>query len=211
MTWQEYQEAVAQLYEHLEGIGVVKRNVFLPDLITGQRRQIDVLIELTERGHSLRILVDAKFHSTPLDIKEIEGVIALSQAVGANKTIVVAANGFTAPALVRAEHAQCDVKTLTLEKALDIVVPDKWKMCPICNKDCIVLDQDGITRFENGLFFWWLAGQCRECQCARIHCQDCGKKIYIENGEAVVCGCGYEWSNSIEGIFIQFGKKEPSW
>jgi hypothetical protein len=97
MDWQEYQEAVALLYEQMEGIGKVRRNVFLPDLITGQRRQVDVVIELNERGHSLSMLIDAKFHSTPLDVKDIEEVVSLSRAVGVNKTIVVAANGFTSP------------------------------------------------------------------------------------------------------------------
>lgn len=102
MKWQEYQEAVAAFYEQLEGFGNIRRNVFLPDLVTGQSRQIDVMIDLNERGHSLSILIDAKFHSTPLDVKDIEEVAALSQAVGANKAVIVAANGFTEPAKTKA-------------------------------------------------------------------------------------------------------------
>jgi hypothetical protein len=39
MERQEYQEAVANLYEQTEGIGVVRRNVPLPDKVTGQMRQ----------------------------------------------------------------------------------------------------------------------------------------------------------------------------
>ena len=46
MTWQEYQEAVAVLYEQADGFGNVSRNVMVPDKITGQPRQIDVLIEI---------------------------------------------------------------------------------------------------------------------------------------------------------------------
>ena len=41
MTWQEYQEAVAVLYEQADGFGNVIRNVMVPDKITGQPRQID--------------------------------------------------------------------------------------------------------------------------------------------------------------------------
>ncbi len=37
MEWQEYQEAAAILYEQAEGIGVVCRNVLLPDKVTGPR------------------------------------------------------------------------------------------------------------------------------------------------------------------------------
>jgi len=66
MTWQEYQEAVAVLYEQAEGFGNVRRNVMVPDKITGQSRQIDVLIEIEAKGHSLKMVVDAKFHTTPI-------------------------------------------------------------------------------------------------------------------------------------------------
>jgi hypothetical protein len=211
MNWQEYQEAVALLYEQMEGIGEVRRNVFLPDLVTGQRRQVDVMIELNERGHSLSMLIDAKFHSSPLDVKDIEEVASLSRAVGANKAIIVASNGFTSPAVAKAKFIQCDLITLSMEEALDIIVPDKWKMCPSCNSDCIVLDQEGVVQFNDGSYFWWLAGQCRGCRCGRVHCQDCGEKMYIEINESMVCGCGHEWSSTPEGITIQFFKEEPQW
>jgi len=36
MTWQEYQEAVAELYEQTDGFGNVSRNVMVLDKITGQ-------------------------------------------------------------------------------------------------------------------------------------------------------------------------------
>jgi len=211
MKWQEYQEAVAVFYEQLEGFGNVYRNVYLPDLVTGQRRQVDVIIELAERGHSLRMLIDAKFHAEALDVKDIEEVAALSKAVGANKTIIVAANGFTSPAKIKAEFIQCDLITLTIEEALDLIVHDKWKMCPVCNADCIVLDQEGMTQFDNGLIFWWLAGQCRGCKCGRVHCQDCGQKMYIEIGKSLVCGCGHEWRSTDEGVAIELFKEEPQW
>ncbi len=211
MTWQEYQEAVAALYEQLDGFGTVHRNVYLPDLVTGQRRQVDVMIEMTERGHSLRMLIDAKFHSTPLDVKDIEEVVALSKAVGAHKTIIVAANGFTSPAEAKARFSQCDLRTLSMEEALDILIPDKWKMCPFCKADCIVLDQVGMTQFNDGSISWWLAGQCRECKCGRVHCQDCGQKMYIEIGKSLVCECGHEWHATDEGIAIEFFKEEPQW
>ncbi len=208
MKWQEYQEAVAVFYEQLEGFGNVRRNVFLPDLVTGQPRQIDVMIDLNERGHSLSMLIDAKFHSTPLDVKDIEEVAALSQAVGANKAIIVAANGYTDPAMVKAKSIQCDLMTLNIEEALELIVPDKWKMCPICYADCIVLNQDGMAPLEDGSIFWWLAGQCRECKCARVHCQDCGIKMYIEIDKSMVCECGHEWSSTLEGVAIEFFKEE---
>ena len=209
MTWQEYQEAVAELYEQTDGFGNVSRNVMVPDRITGQPRQIDVLIEINAKGHSLRMIVDAKFHAIPIDVREVESVLALAEAVGANKAIVVAANGWTEPAKKKADHVGCSLELLSLEDALDLIVPDKWKMCPSCGADCIVLDQEGAVTFEGGSWFWWLAGQCRGCNCARYHCQDCGTKAYVELGQSTICECGHRWASTDKGVAIAFFEGQP--
>ncbi|MFP3681993.1 hypothetical protein SB725_33425, partial [Pseudomonas sp. SIMBA_041] len=78
-----------------------------------------------------------------IDIKEVESVLALAEAVGANKAIIVAANGWTEPAEKKADHVGCDLRLLSLEEAIDLLVPDKWEMCPSCLRDCIVLEDDG--------------------------------------------------------------------
>ena len=114
MTWQEYQEAVAVLYEQTDGFGDVSRNVMVPDKITGQARQIDVLVEINAKGHSLKMIVDAKFHASPIDVRDLESVLALADAVGANKAIVVAANGWTEPAKKKADQVGCSLELLTI-------------------------------------------------------------------------------------------------
>jgi len=208
MKWQEYQEAVSALYEQTEGFGNVRRNIMISDKITGQLRQVDTLIEIEAKGHSIKLLVDAKFYPRPIDVKDIESVLALSESVGANKAIIVAANGWTAPAATKAKFVGCDLLILPIEEALDLIVPDKWKMCPSCERDCIVMNQDGMVSFEDGSILWWLAGQCRECKCARIHCQDCGMKAYFDLDESMVCGCGHEWFSEENSIAVALYSKE---
>jgi len=211
MTWQEYQEAVAEFYEQIDDFGNVRRNVMVPDKITGQPRQIDVLIEIEAKGHSLKMIVDAKFHAVPIDVREVESVLALADAVGANKAIIVAANGWTEPAKKKADHVGCGLEFLSVEDAFDLIVPDKWMMCPSCDADCIVLDQEGAVTINEGAWFWWLAGQCRGCKCARIHCQDCGTKAFVELHSSIVCGCGHRWSSTDDGVTISFFEEEPEW
>lgn len=209
MTWQEYQEAVAVLYEQADGFGDVSRNVMVSDKITGQQRQIDVLIEIKTKGHILKMIVDAKFHALPIDVREVESVLALADAVGANKAIVVAANGWTGPAEKKAEHVGCSLELLSVEDALNLIVPDKWKMCPSCGADCIVIDQEGAIALVDGSLFWWLAGQCRGCNFARIHCQDCGTKAYIDLNQCRICECGHRWENTDKGVSIVFAWEQP--
>ncbi|WP_158545015.1 restriction endonuclease [Dyella monticola] len=207
MKWQEYQEAVAVLYEQADGFGNVKRNVMVPDKITGQPRQIDVLIEIEAKGHSLKLLVDAKFHADPIDVKQIESVLALADAVGANKAIIVAANGWTEPAEKKADHTGCDLRLLSLEEAIDILIPDKWEMCPSCLHDCIVLDDDGALITADGLLFWWLAGQCRECKYAFAWCQECGIYTDIPFGDSATCTCGHLWENKSDGVNLTLAEE----
>ena len=195
MTWQEYQEAAAVFYEQADGVGTIERGVQIPDRITGQNRQVDALLTVETKGHTLRVLIDAKFHADPIDVKVVEEVAALADAVGACKSFIVCANGWTEPAGLKAKHLSCDLTILTLEDALELMVPDKWMLCPSCERDCIVLDQDGAIQTQSGMWIWWLAGACRECRHLVAWCQDCGDRYHLKPGETLECYCGYVWGN----------------
>lgn len=207
MNWQEYQDAVAELYEQAEDFGEIHRDVRIPDKDTGQPRQIDVLLVISAHGHTLNVLIDAKFRKEKLDVKDIEEVLGLAQAVKACKAVIVAANGWTEPAQKKAEAASLDLRVLTIDDALELIVPDKWEMCPECQEDCIVMDQDGITGLGGG-WFWWLAGQCRKCRTGFAWCQDCGEQMYLAVGEEHDCGCGHTWKVQKDGIYLTFGESD---
>jgi hypothetical protein len=176
MEWQEYQNAVGELYVEMEGIGNVRKNITIPDKVTGQPRQIDVWLELEAKGHKIGILVDAKFRRDKIDVTDVDATLSLGESVGASKCVIVASNGWTGPAEKKAKFAGMDLKLLSIDQALDLIVEDKWLMCPICEDDCIVLDRDGATNLAGSLL-WYLAGRCRECGAAMVWCQDCGDKI----------------------------------
>jgi Restriction endonuclease len=200
MKWQEYQDAVSELYSQLDSIGTVSRNIRIPDKTTGQLRQVDTWVELKFGDHICNVLIDAKKYQEKLDIKDIEEVLALSNAVRANKAIIVTPIGWTKPAEIKASFELCDLRILTIEEALDLLVPDKWEMCPHCNNDCIVMDQSGFIE-KQGLIVWWLAGQCRECRTAKVHCQDCGGIYYINIDQQVSCNCDHLWTCTNDGIY----------
>jgi hypothetical protein len=201
VTWQEYEDAVALLYEQMDDLGTVTRNARLPDRITGQPRQVDVWLEIQAKGHTVGMLVDAKFREQAVDVKDVEEVHALAQAVGANKAVLVTTRGWTKPAARKATFCSMDLRLFTLEDALDLFVPDKWEMCEACGRDCIVLDHDGAIAVE-GAWLWWLAGRCRVCRFAFAWCQECGGKLAIPIGESALCTCGYAWRNETEGLHL---------
>lgn len=208
MKWQEYQEAVALLYEQLDDLGTVRRNVFIPDKVTGQPRQVDVLVEIRAYEQTLRLLVDAKFHQDKIDVKDVEEVLALADAVNAPQAVIVAPNGWTEPAAKKAKHANLSLRLLDLEDALELLVPDKWEMCPNCKRDCIVLDLANMIGLGGG-WLWFLAGRCRECKFGFVWCQDCGANLDLPFREKVVCGCGHEWESTDDGLQVCITEDEP--
>jgi hypothetical protein len=205
MDWQEYQEATAQLYEQAEGLGEVLRNVYLPDRITGQKRQIDVLVEIKAKGHPLRMVIDAKYRKDRIDVKDVEEALALTAAVGANKCILVVANGWTKPAEEKARFFGADLVLLDMEDALDLVVADKWEVCPKCQEDCIVLEHEGFIEYPDGTTSVYIGGQCRRCRLAYFWCWCCGWQDYLDPGESHICDCGHEWITAADGLDVNPG------
>ena len=201
MNWQEYQQIVAQLYEQAEGIGTVYENITRADKITGQSRQIDAWLEIETKGVNLGVLIDAKYHKQKVDIKTVEEVLALADSVGAASSIIVCSNGWTKPAQKRAKFSGMSLRLLSFEEAIEIIEPNKWIVCPTCENDCIILDQDGMVQ-NMGLILWWLAGQCRECKTARVWCQDCRYKVRIPKNESHICSCGHKWEAWPDGIHL---------
>ncbi len=205
MTWQEYQNAVGKLYEKMEGMGEVKHNVYLPDKITGQNRQVDVWCEINIEGHKINILIDAKYRKEKLDIKDLEEVESLANAVNANKIIIVTNNGWRNPAQKRAEYSNIDFRILTIEDALGLIIPNKWLMCYSCEDECVVLNSDGVILRENhDLFFYWYAGSCRKCKDLYFYCPECGDKKILDSNDNYKCHCNHIWKRKGSELHIKF-------
>jgi hypothetical protein len=208
MKWQEYQDAVGKLYDRVKEMGEVKRNFMIPDKETGSNRQVDAWWQMRVGGHQFNTLIDAKMRSEPLDVKDVEEVIALANAVNADKAIIVTNSGINAFAAKKAELNRLDIRIFSIEDALDLIVPDKWLMCYDCNNECVVMDWDGVLYREDlELFFYWQAGRCRECRDLYIYCPECGGRKILEDSDPWECGCGHRWKTNKEQLFIKFNDK----
>lgn len=190
------------MYLQMEGIGTVRKNISFPDKITGQARQVDVWIDIEAKSHKIGILVDAKYRKDKIDVKDVEEILSLASAVGANKAVLVALSGWTKPAQAKADHTGVDLRLWTLEEALDLMVPDKWVMCSVCENDCIVLDRSG-GMVVDGMWSLLTAGQCRECNAGLVLCWACGEHILIKEEQNVKCTCGHEWKTDAIGVFVR--------
>lgn len=128
-------------------------------------RQIDILIEDLAAGENIRIMVDAKFFSENVDVKEVESFIGMMQDVGADKGLLVTQKGYSKAAIARAHNDPSRVE-------LDILNFDELKdfqgfgALPYSGKHGVVLPapfgwvidavrRDGVlaTLYQRGLTF----------------------------------------------------------
>jgi hypothetical protein len=106
----------------------VHPNVKLRGHLSGVERQIDVLIECrVGDDRSKRIIVDARLHARPLDVKDVEEFEGMMKDVRADRGFLVCPNGSSEAARRRAQRA-INIKLLHPDEFDDITL-DTWDAC----------------------------------------------------------------------------------
>ena len=67
-------------------------------------RQIDVLIEVQVLDSPVRVIVDAKKRTKPIDVNDVESFIAMMADVGAHRGILISTNGYSKTAASRVHN-----------------------------------------------------------------------------------------------------------
>jgi hypothetical protein len=107
--WKELENLVAMIQKQLSPDASVQHNVMLDGLDSETKRQIDVLVEQNIGQYTMRIVIDCKDYSKPVDVKGVEEFHGLIQDVRAHKGALVCPAGFTKSALKRAKKLQIDL------------------------------------------------------------------------------------------------------
>jgi hypothetical protein len=68
------------------------------------------LIDDTIAGFEVRVAIDAKHHTRPLDVTDIEAFLGFCSDIGAHKGVMVSLNGYTKAAANRAHHDDSDIE-----------------------------------------------------------------------------------------------------
>lgn len=107
--WKELENLVAMIQRQMSPDANVRHNVMLDGVDSETKRQIDVLVEQNIGQYTIRIVIDCKDYSRPIDIKGIEEFHGLVQDVRAHKGALVCPAGFTKSALKLAQKLQIDL------------------------------------------------------------------------------------------------------
>ncbi|WP_272656891.1 MULTISPECIES: restriction endonuclease [unclassified Providencia] len=101
--WKALEQLVAIIQQQLSPDAVVQHNVMLDGVSSETKRQVDVLVEQSIGQYKMRIIIDCKDYSNPVDVKGVEEFHGLVQDVCANQGALVCPAGFTKSALRRAQ------------------------------------------------------------------------------------------------------------
>lgn len=107
--WKELETLVAMIQRQLSPDASVQHNAMLDGIDSETKRQIDVLVEQNIGQYTMRIVIDCKDYSKPVDVKGVEEFHGLVQDVRAHKGDLVCPAGFTKSALKRAKKLQIDL------------------------------------------------------------------------------------------------------
>jgi len=117
----EFESIVAIITRTLIDEAEVKSPDFLPDIETGELRQVDCSIVSKTGPYSLLIIQEARDRKRPVSVSYVEEVIQKAKSVGAQKAAIVSSKGFSCHARKKAASNRIDLFTL------DEAESEDWK------------------------------------------------------------------------------------
>jgi len=113
-----FQKLVHMIERQLSGKADVRQSVELLDRDTQEKREVDVVIEVTSGHHQLKIGVETTSRSRKAGTPWLESMISKHQGLS-DRLILVAEQGFTQPAIKKARMHNVDVVALEEAESLD--------------------------------------------------------------------------------------------
>lgn len=104
MQWKDYEIKIFKELEHRYSDCKIIHNAKIVGATSQTPRQIDILIEGQVLDSPIRIIVDAKQRTKPVDINDVESFISMMIDVKAHRGILISTNGYTKAAIQRAHN-----------------------------------------------------------------------------------------------------------
>jgi hypothetical protein len=117
-----FQRLITLLTATLDGQARAVESAMLPDRVTGELREVDILVTSTTASFSISLGIEVIAWARPADTPWIEKMRAKHENLATDKLILVSESGFSGPAKRKAEFH--GIETITIEEACDA----DWKL-----------------------------------------------------------------------------------
>jgi len=106
-----FQKLVKILNERLDGSWIVSESKMFTDSITGEKREVDIVIESKFGSHNIIISIECRDHKRKCDTPWVESMKSKHDSLPTSKLVLWSASGFYKPALLKAEKLNIDTVT----------------------------------------------------------------------------------------------------
>lgn len=103
-----FQELVAIIHSRLGSGWTVSESVLLPDGITGEPREVDVVARATVAGYDIYISVECRDHQRTADVTWVESMAKKHEHLPTSKLVLWSRSGFTKSARSKAAALKID-------------------------------------------------------------------------------------------------------
>lgn len=141
----DFQTLIKFIYDRITPAGgTVIESAMIYDKDSKTLREVDILIEHTISGHTIKIAVECRDRSRKDTIEWIDGLVGKTSSLDVNKVVAVSKKGFAQAAIDKAKSYGID--TLSIEEATE----KDWESCFI--KPGLVLFSDELCSLKNVLY-----------------------------------------------------------
>jgi Restriction endonuclease len=142
------EKVVASLERALGGTSGIKVESpkHLPDRVTGEMREHDVVITYPSTHHEMMLAIECRDRSRKVTVNDVEGFASKCQDTRIQKGMMVSPMGFSKTSLTKAQH--CGIACLTLGQAASF----DWLLAPgVRSQNRQILHIDWTLQPEKGL------------------------------------------------------------
>jgi hypothetical protein len=118
----QFQRLITLINASLADDAQVIESAMLTDKITGEQREVDVLIKTKTAGYEVNIAIEVVARGRKVDTTWVEGMCLKHSSLPTDKLILVAEKGFSTPALKKAEFYRAEAVKV------DIALATDWKL-----------------------------------------------------------------------------------
>lgn len=200
--WEIYERFIARLISVDAPTDLsVTPNARIKGLISGRKRQIDVLIDSRhDTDNSRRIVIDAKRRSRKIDVVQVEAFESFMKDVGATHGYLVCPVGHTKAAERRAQDA-ITISLVPLD-LLEDFDPTSWPEClsQSCRRGRVFWNGYPEHTLGELVRILHFVGKCDQCGRFHIWCHFDGHFFSLGDEDEAQCHCILPafWLTSIE-------------
>ncbi len=118
-----FQTVIFMIKSHVAGNATVTESAELTDLVTGEKREVDVCIETNVAGHPVVIGIECRDHTRKQTVTWIDEMHAKHSRLPTDHLVLVSSSGFTPQAVKAARSLNIETvvpEELTEDRAADL-------------------------------------------------------------------------------------------